>query len=437
MLQIAFCTTCKNRTQHIEQTLPKNLADNERYAGTKFILVDYHSPDHLVDYVTEKHEGALEAGRLVLYRFTEPIPFRMAHAKNLAHRLGILEGADVLVNLDADNYTGVDFANYVASAFQENSERFLWANRNQPAPVRYPKGCNGRIAVSSRAFIKAGGYDERFVTWGPDDKDFNGRLRKLGCLPAEIPRRYLDVILHNDRMRFREYPGASDVVNMEDEFDTLADATVANYGRFGMGVVFKNQNPVELGCVPTRIFGIGMHKTATTSLDAAFKILGFDSAHWNDAHWAKAIWTDMMTAGRSPTLERHYALSDFPITILYEQLDRAYPGSKFILTVRDDMRWLESVRRHWSAEHNEFRNAWDSDPFTHKIHTEVYGRRSFDPEVMLARYRRHNLEVKAYFKYRPADLLVMDMDARAGWLELCGFLKRPIPSVRYPIVKPY
>lgn len=50
-------------------------------------------------------------------------------------------------------------------------------------------------------------------------------------------------------------------------------------------------------------------------------------------------------------LERHYALCDPPIPILYEKLDQAYPGSKFILTVRNEDKWLTSVRNHWSREH--------------------------------------------------------------------------------------
>ena len=48
---IVFCTTCKGRAQHIEQTLPKNLADNARYLNCKFVVLDYNSPDHLQEYL--------------------------------------------------------------------------------------------------------------------------------------------------------------------------------------------------------------------------------------------------------------------------------------------------------------------------------------------------------------------------------------------------
>src|SRR5215469_11906059 len=117
-MTIAFCTTCKNRTSHLRQTLPSNLADNADYPDCKFVVLDYNSRDDLLDYLVAHHARDIASGRLVVYSMPPPggveIPFRMAHAKNMAHRCGILEGATILVNLDADNFTGPGFAGYVA-----------------------------------------------------------------------------------------------------------------------------------------------------------------------------------------------------------------------------------------------------------------------------------------------------------------------------------
>ncbi len=431
-MQIVFCTTCKGRLQHIQQTLPKNIQDNQNN-GAKFVLLDYGSPDLLQEYLRTEHAADIEAGRLIVYYLPEPGPFRMAHAKNLAHRLGILEGADVLVNLDADNFTGPDFGSYVAAHF-ERDDVFMWANMIKSGPNRLPRGISGRIAVNSHAFIKAGGYDEQYNTWSPDDKDFNARLRRLGYKGREIDRQYLNAVLHTDKMRFKEYREAEFEY---EQFETVNDseATVVNYGRIGLGTVYRNYvgPEIEIGEIPTRIFGIGMHKTATTSLHTAMKILGIDSAHWKSAHWAKAIWEEMTAWGRSWTLEQHYALCDLPLTILYRQLDAAYPGSKFVLTVRDEQKWLNSVRNHWDHDRNKFRADWAHDPFTHKVHKLVYGQKGFEPELFLTRYRRHNAEVLEYFKHRPGDLLVMNVDKGAGWPELCAYLERPVPvGLPYP-----
>jgi hypothetical protein len=161
-------------------------------------------------------------------------------------------------------------------------------------------------------------------------------------------------------------------------------------------------------------------------------MLGIDAAHWKSAHWAKAIWEEMTAAGKSPTVERSYALCDLPIPLLYRELDTAYPGSKFNLTIRDENEWLESVRRHWDRNINPFRSAWDTDPFTHRVHNLLYRRKDFDAETFLNRYRRHNAEVLDYFQERPNDLLIMDMTQGDGWPELCAFLGKPIPAAQYP-----
>jgi hypothetical protein len=430
---IVFCTTCKNRTQHLSQTLPRNLADNANYPDCKFVVLDYNSQDHLIDYLKSDHLLDIASGRLVVYSMLPgpdgPIPFQMTHAKNIAHRLGILEGADILVNLDADNYTCSDFANYIAE--QIDKDTYLWAKMIKG---QFTRGISGRIVATKHQFLNAGGYDEKCSTWWSDDKDFNVRLGRLGYKGEEIPHKYLDAVSHNDRIRFKEYPHVKTGTN-EDDFDlTDFDNTIVNFGNFGCGVVYKNfdfSDPIELSPLPTRIFGIGMHKTATTSLYEALDILGYDSAHWESAHWAKAIWMEMTSLGKSLTLEKHYALCDLPITILYMELDKAYPGSKFILTLRDEYKWVESVRKHFKPDSNRFRKSWDTDPFSHFIHKQIYGQKNFDYEIFLARYRRHNAEVLEYFKSRPNDLLVFN--SNGGWPKLCNFLKRPIPDVLYPM----
>jgi hypothetical protein len=434
---VVFCVTCKGRLQHLARTLPRNLEDNP---GARFVVLDYACPDDLTTYFQNAHWLDIGAGQLIVYQFPEAGSFKMAHAKNVAHRLGALEGGEILVNLDADNFTGPGFADYLVEQFRENPNSFMWSKMVKDGDGRLPRGISGRIAVTRDAFLIAGGYDEQFNTWSPDDKDFNLRLQRLGYEAREIDGKYLDAIRHNDKMRFHAYPESKNSGVNEDgqgDFDAVheSDNTVANFGHFGLAKVFRNFSPhaFRLDPIPTRIFGIGLHKTATTSLHAALKILGFDSAHWKNAHWAKAIWEEMRSGFRSLTVEKHYALVDLPIPLLFKELDQAYPGSKFILTVRSEGKWIRSVRSHWDPERNRFRTAWNTDPFTHRIHKELYGQKGFDEAVFLDRYRRHSREVLDYFAYRPADLLVMNMDAGAGWPELCGFLGKPVPGIPYPV----
>jgi|SRR5215472_2099048 len=433
-VKIAYCTTCKGRADHIRQTLPANL-DSNTIPDVKFVLLNYSSPDGLEEYIRLNHWRDIADGRLAFYTYPTTGPFRMAHAKNMAHRLAIMEGADVLVNLDADNYTGPSFDKYIAERMRR-PERFMFAQMIRGV---LPRGISGRIAVHKTAFLKAGGYDEKYETWAPDDKDFNARLQRLGYEPQKIENEYLLAINHNDKKRFSEYPEAKG--EAYDLFQSVSsDATVVNGGKIGCGDVLHLcwrdgtlcTVPMTIDPLPTRVFGVGLHKTATTSLCKALRILGFEAGHWENAHWAKAIYNEMTTDGRSPTLERHYALCDLPISVLFRELDRGYPGSKFILTVRSADAWLESVRRHWSHEHNPYRGAWNADPFTHRMHKIVYGQKGFEPQLFIERYRRHNLEVAEHFKDRPDDLLVLEMEQPRLWEKLCGFLGCPVPGVPYP-----
>lgn len=458
-MRIAFCTTVKGRAHHLKQTLPKNLSDNAAYEDAVFVILDYGSNDDLAAYMASEHIHNLASGRVVYYRFPLAGSFHMAHAKNMAHRCGMLEGADILVNLDADGFTGEGFAEYIAEQFAATEEKIFfqalwnrWVDRENGSPLEWlaqdstgeygppvPKGSNGRMVVTRDTFLLAGGYDEKFDTWGPDDKDFNIRIRRLGFTPRLLERRFLETILHNDKVRFREYPHAASVKGYEFHI-TVHDQptnTIANSGRFGCGVVYRNfaPEPISLQPLPTRIFGLGMHKTATTSLHLALSALGFNSGHWTSAHWAKRIWQQMNNKGRSATLERNYALCDLPIPLLYRKLDAAYPGSKFILTLLDEEAWVKAAEVHWSIR-NRYRPYWDSDPFTHRIHEVLYGQREFNREVFLDRYRHHNRDVLTYFARRPDDLLVMDMSAGAGWKELCGFLGKQVPAMAYPHANP-
>lgn len=434
--RIAFATTCKNRTQYLRETLPRNLADNSQ---ALFVVLDYGSEDDLQSWITTELSAELESGRLVCYSYRDNPQFEMAHAKNLASRAAILEGAEIVVNVDADNKTNTGFDRYLDRQFARHGENIFMSARMKKGVL--PRGINGRIAVTKEAFLASGGYDEaKFRTWGSDDKDFNLRLRHLGYQDVEIAPFYLDGITHNNRVRFREWPELAD---KPDEFFAVNRGTithgVVNGGRVGVGTVFKNYDfatPIRIPPISaTRIFGIGLHRTATTSLHRALETLGFNSWHWSPvgnlapAHAAREMWLEMVNQGRSETLERSQALSDLPIPMLYDRLDAAYPGSKFILTERGESKWLRAAAEHFSPL-NPYRAEWP--PFTHRLHEILYGRQDFEPDVFLARYRCHNAEVRDYFRDRPGDLLVMDMDDGAGWDALCRFLECPVPDKPYP-----
>jgi hypothetical protein len=188
-----------------------------------------------------------------------------------------------------------------------------------------------------------------------------------------------------------------------------------------------------------RIFGVGLSRTGTTSLTSAIGRLGFRAVHFpaDDASRGQ-IMSFMAGEGdalRLTILEEVDALTDTPVCATFEALDAAYPGSKFILTVRERERWLDSCRAYWSDGIEPFVRDNPGDPWTAYIETlsdALYGGTRFDRGRFAAAYDAHEARVRAHFRRRPADLLVLDICAGDGWDPLCGFLNLTPPDEEFP-----
>lgn len=168
-----------------------------------------------------------------------------------------------------------------------------------------------------------------------------------------------------------------------------------------------------------RVFCIGWHKTGTSTLGLALIQLGYsvlgcrlDMVHPLCRGDIKAV---LDVAGQFD------ALQDVPWAALYRELDERYPGSRFILTERDDNAWLQSASRH-------FKNT--EIPLHQWLYG--YGRLIGNEKLYLERYRRHYREVREYFTNRPNDLLVMNLADGDGWEDLCCFLGHCIPRQLFP-----
>lgn len=167
-----------------------------------------------------------------------------------------------------------------------------------------------------------------------------------------------------------------------------------------------------------KIFGIGAGRTGTSSLAEALKILRIKTSHWiHHEEISREIKRDNF---RLPLLERYDAVLDNPIPAIYQKLDAQYPGSKFILTVRDIDHWFRSIERFYQTR-----------PLSYEA-LLFYQTGFFSRELFRKRYTEHCLEVLAYFKDRPGDLLVLDITAGDGWDKLCSFLGKNKPRKPFP-----
>lgn len=172
-----------------------------------------------------------------------------------------------------------------------------------------------------------------------------------------------------------------------------------------------------------KVFGVGMHRTGTTSLRSAMPMLGYRTVKpWR--------WT-----GRySDTLKKENVLTDafylsanydaaiyMPFMTFYKELYLAYPDAKFILTERNEDSWVKSMtdffgKRNWP----EVRFAFGCDATPE------------NEESLRAVFRRHNREVKRFFEDKPGSLLVMNLSKGDGWKELCDFIGADAPNAAFP-----
>lgn len=202
-MKVSFCTTCKGRLQHLQQTLPQNLRDNPNEDGLEieFVILNYGDNTGMHEWMTTDPliSSEIEAGRVVYARTQQPV-FRMAHAKNMAHRLAT---GDVVCNVDADNFTGSGFAQALARRFEKTPNIVINPSYSITKDKRRDaSGLFGRMAIMRDTFDLLGGYDETYQGWGGEDTNLTRRARLMGIRYVRFDDwAFLNVIPHENAER--------------------------------------------------------------------------------------------------------------------------------------------------------------------------------------------------------------------------------------------
>ncbi|MDP3898943.1 MAG: sulfotransferase [Mesorhizobium sp.] len=171
-----------------------------------------------------------------------------------------------------------------------------------------------------------------------------------------------------------------------------------------------------------KVFGIGFHKTGTSSLRDALTMLGYSVTGPNGVRDPNISENALPMALKLAS--EFDAFRDNPWPILFREMDAAFPGSRFVLTIRDPLMWISSAVTHFGTKHTPMRE-W------------IYGHGSpiGHEDVYLDVYNRHNEAVRAHFAGRD-DLLIIDVTIGQGWPELCGFLDCAMPTAPFPHSNP-
>lgn len=205
-------------------------------------------------------------------------------------------------------------------------------------------------------------------------------------------------------------------------------------------MILLNRVIRKIFCLKTeKVFCIGANKTGTTSIEAVFESLGLKVGKQSTAElflhdWAKqdyrkiiryCFWAD--------------AFQDLPFSYpgTFEAMDKAFPGSKFILTVRKDAdEWYDSLvrfhtkivgkgriptaddLRQYNYRYPGF--LWDAAQLRYGANESTL----YNRELYTGCYEEHNRKIREYFKDRPGDLLelnIADVDAMERLVTFLGY----------------
>ena len=163
----------------------------------------------------------------------------------------------------------------------------------------------------------------------------------------------------------------------------------------------------------SKIFGIGLSRTGTTSLNNFLLKLGYNVIHY-------------------PRQEQLYEFSndgatDISVIPYYKDLDRLYPNSKFILTIRDKNQWLDSI-----VPYLERKRAWQQVGWQVKLREDIYGTAFPNREQASVAWDKHITDVTEYFKNRPYDLITINIINGESTEKLLKFLNKQSTITQYP-----
>jgi len=188
-----------------------------------------------------------------------------------------------------------------------------------------------------------------------------------------------------------------------------------------------------------KVFQIGFNRCGTTSLVKFMRLNGYTAVHWSAGRLSRggtlAVGMELARREGKPLLTyiRRYDLyadmekinlerainslfaprvfkrlrrrigADEQVRPLYayryyKLLDEQYPGSRFILNIRNIDEWVDSRLRFNDAK---YRSCPHGDHY-HETEEELI-------DCWKSCWREHNQEVRDYFAERPKDLLIFDI----------------------------
>lgn len=198
----------------------------------------------------------------------------------------------------------------------------------------------------------------------------------------------------------------------------------------------------------TKYFCIGRNKTGTTSLKKAFEQLGFLVG---DQRRAEKLYDRFYFEGNFQSIIKYcrsaQVFQDVPFSCpeTFIHLDNTYPGSKFILTIRNDAeQWYQSITRFHAKKFGKNGNIPTVKDLKNAVYIKkgmpyntvrLHGTADDDPynhDIMIAHYEKYNRDVMNYFRDRPEDLLILNVAEADAYQRFVDFIGVESPFDSFP-----
>jgi len=186
---ISFCIPIHNRLSDLQEVLPSVIKSAKRSLPVELVILDYNSTDGLEEYVK-----TIDYDNIIYKKFTGRDYFHMAHAKNLA---ALAANGEYIVTSNADIFVNEEFFEFIRTIIENTGIPLLRTpNLNSYA---------GIVVIKKSEFIAAGGIDERFEFYSPDDKDFILRLERRGIKYTIYPLNHLSMVTTPNNKKVKNY----------------------------------------------------------------------------------------------------------------------------------------------------------------------------------------------------------------------------------------
>lgn len=163
---ISLCVPVHNRTFDLKMVMSGWIEAANNSPPVEIAILDYNSPDDLYEYIQ-----SLNNQNIIYRKYSGRSYYHMAHARNLSV---LASNGEYISIMSADIYAS---PNFIVTLREKIATGCIWMYGRHAA----------LLTIKREEFMAAGGFDERFEFYGPEDKDLNDRLRRRGLVPCWFP----------------------------------------------------------------------------------------------------------------------------------------------------------------------------------------------------------------------------------------------------------